>query len=70
MLFCPLLTPIDEDPYFDPNYYGGVVSGDDPFNYSDIGIRYYAWKDCVGDIKWVVKGGTGMPMGFDESDLY
>jgi hypothetical protein len=47
--------PVEDEYYWDPNYYCGFVDNDDPFDYSDVGARYYAWKD----IEWVTNGGTG-----------
>ena len=43
------LPPVKEyEEVFDP-WYGGTVYDDDPFDYSDPGARYFAWKNGGDD---------------------
>jgi hypothetical protein len=53
----PNIIEDEEDEFvWDPNYYGGRVHKDDLSDYSDVGTRYFAWKDGIGDIEWVSNG--------------
>jgi hypothetical protein len=53
----PPIVEEEEDEYvWDSSY--GMVHNNDPYDYSEVGDRYFAWKDGIGDIKWVNNGGT------------
>jgi len=47
---APYLPVVKEDgpSRYDP-WYGGMVHDEDPFDYSDPGARYFAWKDGGDD---------------------